>query len=102
MFCSSWVTTYVANDAAENFICSWNHHSILGPQGCIPVENMQLPAAELIPTVSEAGKMCEERGGSLACDATFGTDPLVMRADLIDSHESLFFSFQPSGQNILI
>ena len=34
--------------------------------------------------------MCEERGGSVACDATFGTDPLVMRADLIESHETLF------------
>ena len=46
--------------------------------------------------------MCEERGGSVACDATFGTDPLVMRADLIESHERLFFRIQPSGQNILI
>ena len=36
--------------------------------------NMQLQAAELIPAVSEAVKMCEERGGSLAYDATFGTD----------------------------
>ena len=25
----------------------------------------------------------------MACDATFGTDPLVMRADLIDSRETL-------------
>ena len=85
MFCISWVTMYVVNDAAENLICSWNHHRIPGPQGCVPVENMQLPAAELIPTVSEALKMCQERGGSLACVATFGTDPLVLRADLIDS-----------------
>ena len=51
------------------------------------MENMQVPA-EFIPTVSEAVKVCEERGGSLACDATFGTDPLVMRADLIECHES--------------
>ena len=102
MFFISWVTTYVANDAAKNLICSWNHHRIPGPQGCVPGENMQLPAAELIPPVSETVKMCEERGGSLACDATFGTDPLVMRADLIKSHEWLFFSMQSSGQNILI
>ena len=34
--------------------------------------------------------MCEERGGSVASDATFGTDPLVMRPDLIESHETLF------------
>ena len=33
--------------------------------------------------------MCEERGGSVACDATFSTDPLVTRADLIDSRETL-------------
>ena len=57
---------------------------------------MQLPA-ELILTVNEAVTMCEERGGSLACDATFGTDPSVMRADLIESCERLFFSMQPSG-----
>ena len=75
----------------------------------MPVENMaqmscavQLPA-ELFPTVSEAVRMCEERGGSLAYDATFSTDPLVIiRADLIESHERLFFSMQHSGQNILI
>ena len=91
MFCISCVTTYVANDVAENLICSWNHHRTPGPQECVPVENMQLPAAELILTVSEAVKMCEERGGSLACDATFGTDPLATTADLIDSHEKSFF-----------
>ena len=28
--------------------------------------------------------------GSVACDATFGTDPLAMRADLIESNERLF------------
>ena len=46
------MTTYVANDAAENLICSWNYHMIPGPRGCVPVGNMQLPA-ELIPTVRE-------------------------------------------------
>ena len=61
---------------------------IPGPQGWVPIENMQLPA-ELIPIVREAVKMCEERGGSLACEATFATDPLVIRADLIDSHETV-------------
>ena len=66
MFCISWVTVYAANDVAENLICSWNHHRILGPQGCVPVENMQLPAAKLIPAVSEAVKVCEERAGRLA------------------------------------
>lgn len=59
MFYVSWVTMYVANDAAEHLIHSWNHHRIPGPQGCVPVENMaqtscamQLPA-ELIPTVMQ-------------------------------------------------
>ena len=87
---------------AENLFHSWNHHRILGPQGCVPVENMaqtscavQSPA-ELIPTVIEAVRMCEERGDSLACDTTLGTDPLVMRADLTESCERLFFSMQPS------
>ena len=28
--------------------------------------------------------------GSVVCDATFGTDLLVMRADLIESHERFF------------
>ena len=76
------MTTYVANDVAENLICSYNHHRILEPQGCVPVENMQLPAAKLIPAVSEAVKVCEEQG------------------DWLESHERLFFSMQPSGQNI--
>ena len=38
MFCISWVAMYAANDVAENLICSWNHHRILGPQGCVPAE----------------------------------------------------------------
>ena len=92
----------LCNDALENLNHSWNHHRILGPQGCVPVENKQLRAAELIPAVSEAVKMCEEREGSLTYDVTFGTDPLIMRLDLIESHERLFFSIQPTGQNILI
>lgn len=94
---------YVANDAAKHLIRSWNHHRILRPQGCVPVENVaqtscavQLPA-KLIPTVNEVVRMCEERGGSLAHDATLGTDPLVMRADLIKSCERLCFSSQPAG-----
>ena len=54
------------------------------------MKNIQLTAVELIPAVSEAVKRCVERGGSLAYDATFSTDPLVTRADLIESHERLF------------
>ena len=53
------MTMYVANDAAEHLIHSWNHHRIPGPQGCVPGENMaqtscamQLPA-ELISTVMQ-------------------------------------------------
>ena len=72
MFCVSWVTMYVAQDATEQLICSWNHHRIPGPEGCVPVENMMqtscavyLPA-EMIPTVSEVVRMYEERGGNLA------------------------------------
>ena len=34
--------------------------------------------------------MCEERGGSLAHDATFGTNPFVMRADLIEPVRDCF------------
>ena len=30
------------------------------------MENMQLPVAKLIPAVSEAVKVCEERAGRLA------------------------------------
>jgi len=50
---------------------------------------VQLPA-ELISTVNGVVRMCEEGGGSLARDATPGTDHSVMRAVQIDSHERLF------------
>ena len=40
MFCVSWVTMYVAQDATQHLISSWNHHRIPGPQGGVPVENM--------------------------------------------------------------
>ncbi|XP_029210672.2 uncharacterized protein LOC114974661 [Acropora millepora] len=106
MFCVSWVTMYVAQDATQHLISSWNHHRIPGPQGCVPVENMtqtscavHLPP-EMIPSVSEAVRMYEERGGNLARDASFGTDPLVLRPDLIESRERLFFAAQPLGASI--
>ena len=67
---------------------------------CVPVEKIaqtscavQLPA-ELIPIVIEAVRMCEERGGSLVRDVTFGTDSFVVRADLIKPYERLVFSMQ--------
>ena len=69
-----------------------NKYFLIRQPSCL----VQLPA-ELIPTVNEAVRTCKERGGSLALDATFGTDPSVMRADLIKSRERLFFSMQPSG-----
>ena len=106
MFCVSRVTMYIAHDASEHLIHSWNHHKIPGPEGCVPATNMVQTScavhlrAELIPTVSEAVRMYEERGGNLTRDATFGTDPLIMRPDLIESRERLFFSAQPSGQSI--
>ena len=46
MFCISWLTMYAANDVAESLICSWNHHRILGRQGCVSAENMQIVAAK--------------------------------------------------------
>ena len=67
---------------------------MLGPQACVPVENTSQPAELIDPTVNETVKMYEERGSCLACEATFGTDPLVIRPDLIKSHERLFL--QPS------
>ena len=36
-----------------------------------------------------------------ACNATFSTDPSVMRVDLNKSRKRLFFSIQLSGQNNL-
>ena len=68
------------------------------------MENIQLTAVEFIPTVSEAVKMCVERGGSLAYDATFSTDPLVTRADLIESHETGFqhVTFRTKHINLLL
>ena len=87
---------YVAQDVTQDLISSWNHHRIPGPQGCVPVENMtqtscavHLPP-EMILSVSEAVRVYEERGGNLARDASFGTDPLVLRLDLIESRERLF------------
>jgi len=40
-FSVSWVTRYVAADAADHLINSWNFHRVPGPSGCIPIENMQ-------------------------------------------------------------
>lgn len=106
MFSVSWITMFVARDATEHMVDSWNFHRIPGPNGCVPVENMTQTSQaiqltpELIPTVSEVVQMYEERGGSLTRDSTFGIDPIVSRADLRDSREKLFFDSQPSGQSI--
>ena len=65
------------------------------------INSLPLPLPpEMTPSVSEAVRMYEDKGGNLARDASFGTDPLVLRSDLIESRERLFFGAQPSGQNI--
>ena len=55
----------------------WNYHiRIPVPQGCVPVENVTQTSSavhlspEMIPSVSEAVRMHEERGGNLAGDAS--------------------------------
>ena len=32
---------YVTKDAIDHFIRSWNHHRVLVPSGCVPIENMK-------------------------------------------------------------
>lgn len=46
--------------------------------------------------------MYEERGGSVTCDGNFGVDPLVLRADIIESREKMFCANQPPGQNYFL
>ena len=70
--CVSWVINFACKDDAEHLISSWNFHRILGPLGCIPIENMlairrnQILPEPLIPTTPEAVLLYEELGGSLS------------------------------------
>jgi hypothetical protein len=105
-FSVSWVTMFVAKDALQHMTDSWNYHRIPGPNGCVPIQNMEQTAhtahlaPEVIPTVSEVVYMYEEMGGRLTRDSSFGIDPIITRADLLESREQLFLSSQPSGQAI--
>ena len=39
-YCVSWVINFIGKVAVEHLMSSWNLHGILGPLGCIPIENM--------------------------------------------------------------
>jgi len=58
--CFSWITIYIANDAAEHLIDSWNRHRVPGRNGCVPIDNMRNTKRTtdllepFIPTVPEA------------------------------------------------
>ena len=39
-YCVSWVINFIGKVAVEHLMSSWNLHRILGPLGCIPIENM--------------------------------------------------------------
>ena len=95
-FSVSWITLYVAEDATAHLLNSWNYHRIPGPNGCIPIQNMNatkrmatLPEF-LIPSTPEIVRMYEESGGNLTRNSEFGIDPLIERPDLYESREVIF------------
>ena len=59
-YCVSWVINFIGKVAVEHLMSSWNLHGILGPLGCIPIENMlatrrnRILAEPLIPTTPGA------------------------------------------------
>ena len=57
--CVSWAMLYVARDAVDHLMTSWNHHRIPSPSGCTSIENMKATqrtaviAEFLISSISE-------------------------------------------------
>eukprot|EP00111_Clytia_hemisphaerica_P013286 TCONS_00038997-protein len=100
-YCLSWISIYVATEAAEHLINSWNFHRVPGPNGCVPFQNMvdtkQTAVLDemLIPTTPEAVRMFEENGGALTRNADFGYDPLGAIDHAFQSRHCVFQANQP-------
>lgn len=105
-YCFSWITNYIANDAAQHMIISWNHHRVPGTNGCVPIDNMTATkrtvdlSEPLVPTTPEAVRMYEELGGSLSRNFEFGDDPLVRLEHAYDSRHIVFHASQPTGKEL--
>ena len=105
-YCYSWISIYIASDAAQHLIRSWNFHRVPGSNGCVPVQNMidtkrtVVLDQILIPTAPEAVRMYEENGGRLTRNAEFGYDPLGAIEHAYTSRQQLFFANQPSGKDL--
>ena len=105
-YCVSWITNYICQVAIQHLIKSWNHHRTSGPMGCIPIENMR-PSQQnarlnemFVPSTSEAVKMCEELGGNLSRNLSFGLEPLVMNEEAYGHRLRSFLANQPTGAAI--
>ena len=105
-YCFSWLTIFVAKDATQHLLQSWNHHRVPGPGGCVPIQNMietkrTVNLIEpLIPTTPEAVRMYEELGGRLTRDSRFGYDPLGAVEHAYESRLVLFQQNQPTGKEL--
>ena len=52
----------------------------------------------LIPTTLEAVRMCEELGGSLLKDSSFGWDPLVINEEAYQNRVARFLLLEPTSR----
>ena len=105
-YCFSFITSYIASDAAQHLVTSWNHHRVPGASGCVPINNMNATKRTvkmfepLVPTTSEAVRMYEESGGQLSRNFEFGFDPLGTIEHAYETRISLFKVRQPSGKEL--
>ena len=70
---------------------SWNYHRVPGPDGCIPIQKMEMtnkippPNLTFLPSTDEVVRMYECMGSQLTRMSAFGEDPLK---DIHHAYES--------------
>ena len=78
----SFICCNLVRGPFQHLVQSWNYHCVPGPDGCIPIQNMEIANKILplnlafLPSTDEMVRMYECMGGHLSRTSTFGDNPL--------------------------
>ena len=87
---------FAARGPFQNLVQSWNYHRVPEPDGCIPIQSMEMtnkiPPLNLafLSSTDEVVRMYECMGGHLTRTSTFGENPLKDIPHAYESRKALF------------
>ena len=103
----SFICCNLARGLFQHLVQSWHYHRVPGPDGCIPIQNMEMtnkiPSLNLafLPSTHQVVRMYECMGGQLTRMSASGEDPLKDIHHAYESRKALFDVCQPGWGELL-